>query len=235
VTPLTDHQKQALAAYWALTVSHPNLFVGRPARPIVLDNEVLAEYAAEHGVVLGVAADTPFVLFIVDLVESQTADGRALRFPYLRVVARAQLDGAVNVAVIATIENPSLGRPGDLVLVEQERHAPGTRQLEFPRGFGELGLTGEQNALRELAEETGYIGDRAHFLGSTFVDSGLTDTVVSFYHVPVTSRVAATPEVSEAIHAVFLASRAETWDRIRSGEIRDSFTLQALALFEKGL
>jgi ADP-ribose pyrophosphatase len=233
MTPLTEHQRQALDAYAALAASHPQLFAGRAARPIVRDPNALAMYASEHGVVLGVAADTPYVVFIVDLVESRTADGRALRHPYLRVVSRAQLNGAVNVVVIATIEDPSLGHPGKIVLLEQERHAPGTRQLELPRGFGEPGLTGEQNALRELKEETGYIGEQAHFLGSMFADSGLTDEVISFYHVPVTRRMASAPETSEAIHGVFLASRDQIWDRIRTGDLRDGFTLQALALYEK--
>jgi ADP-ribose pyrophosphatase len=228
VTALTEHQRQALEAYRALTVSHPKLFEGRASRPIVLDPDVLAAYASEHGAVLGVAADTPYVLFIVDLVE----DGRSVRYPYLRVVSRAQLNGAVNVVVIATLEDPSLGRPGDIVFVEQERHAPGSRELELPRGFGEAGLTGEQNALRELQEETGYVGQQAHLLGSTLTDSGLTDCLVSFYHVPVTQRVASSPEAAELIRSVSLLSRDQAWDRIRSGELRDAFTVQALALLE---
>jgi ADP-ribose pyrophosphatase len=216
-------------------VSFPHLFSGRHARPNVLDREALASYAEEHGVVLGVAADTPYVLFIVDLVESRMPDGRALRHPYLRVVSRAQLKGAVNVVVVATIEDPSLGTPGDIVLIEQERHAVGTWEIELPRGFGESGLTGEENALRELEEETGYVGEKAHFLGSMHPDSGLTDELVSFYHVAVARRVECRREPSEAIRGVKIASLARVWEMIRSGELRDGFTLQGIALFEKVL
>jgi len=230
---LTEHQREAIDAYEALMAERPALFAGRHARPIVRNREALAVYAAEHAVVLGVAAETPYVLFIVDLVESRTLDGSMRRHPYLRVVSRAQLEGGVNVVVLATIENPSLGKKGDVVLVEQERHALGTCEIELPRGFGERVLSGEANALRELEDETGYVGDHAHFLGATCSDSGLTDGIVSFYHVPVVRRVAGRPETEEAISSVRLATRAEVWKAIQSGSIRDGFTLQALALYEK--
>lgn len=119
------------------------------------------------------------------------------------------------------------------MFVEQERHATGTVETELPRGFGEVGLTAEQNALRELREETGAIGEEAHLLGSTYTDSGIMDGMVSFYHVPITARVSSAPESQEAITGVRLASREEAWEDIMAGRIRDAFTLQAMALFER--
>jgi ADP-ribose pyrophosphatase len=230
---LTEHQREALRAYEALMTERPELFAGRYARPIVRDREALASFAAEHGAILGVAAETPYILFIVDLVESRTPDATVRRHPYLRVVSRAQLEGGVNVIVLATIENPSLGKKGEVVLVEQERHALGTYEIELPRGFGERGFSGEANALRELEDETGYAGDHAYFFGTTCSDSGLTDGIVSFYHIPVVRRTAHKPEAEEAISRVRLATREELWELIQSGGIRDGFTLQALALYEK--
>lgn len=232
MSELTAHQLEALDAYEALMTKRPDLFAGRIERPIVKDRASLAAFATEHNVVLGVTVDTPFVLFIVDLVESRSTDGSVRRHPYLRVVSRAQLDGGVNVVVFATVENASLGPQGSVVLVDQERHALGACVAELPRGFGEPSLSGEANALRELEEETGYIGDHADFLGSTATDSGLTDSRVSFYHVRVTRGGARRPEVGEAIKGVRLATREELWRDIQDGNIYDSFTLQALALYE---
>jgi ADP-ribose pyrophosphatase len=229
---LSEHQMQALDAYEALMIERPGLFAGRVARPIVRDRDLLAAYAAEHNVVLGVAADTPYVLLVVDLVESRLPDGGVLRHSYLRVVLRAQLEGGVNVVVLATIENSSLGPTGSIVLVDQERHALGTCETELPRGFGERGLSGEGNALRELQDETGYVGDHAYLLGTTTTDSGLTDAKVSFYHVPVVRRTTPRPESGEAIRRVHLAPREQLWKAIQSGDIRDGFTLQALGLYE---
>jgi ADP-ribose pyrophosphatase len=230
---LSQHQIAALDAYEALQRSRPELFKGRIARPLVLKRDALVAYAAEHNTVLGVAAETPYVYFIVDLVESRGSDAKVFRHPYLRVVSRGQLKGGVNVVVIATIENSSLGEPGSVVLVDQERHALGEREIELPRGFGEPGLSGEANALKELEEETGYIGEQAHLLGTLNTDSGLTDSVVSFYHVPVVRRGAAKPETEEAIRKVSLASRQEIWKEIHAGTFKDGFTLSALALYEE--
>lgn len=230
---LTPQQREAITAYEALMARHPQLFAARELRPVVRDLGVLEAYAAEHGTVLGVAAETPYVLFVIDLVESRQ-EGRGLRrHPYLRVISRAQLEGGVNVVVLATLQDATLGRVGDIVLVEQERHAPGTRETELPRGFGEPGQSGEANALRELREETGYIGEQAHYLGSICTDSGLTDCVVAIYHVPVTQRCESTPETEEAISRVRVLSGEDIWKGIQRGTIRDAFTLQALALYER--
>jgi hypothetical protein len=61
----------------------------------------------------------------------------------------------------------------------------------------------------------------------------LTDELVSFYPVAVGRRVECRREPSEAIRGVKIASRARVWEMIRSGELRDGFTLQGIALFEK--
>ena len=233
MTTLTAHQKEAIDIYQSLMDRHPSLFTVRHKRLIVRDPESIAAYAAEHGDVLGVAAETPYALFIVDLVESRRLDGTLYRYPYLRVISRAQLEGGTNVVILATIQDASLGKKGDIVLIKQERHALGTIEAELPRGFGIPGITGETTALRELEEETGYIGDHAYLLATTSIDGGLTDGLASFYHVPVVQHSPNRPETGEAITEVFLASLDDAWHSIRSGQMRDGLSLQALALYEK--
>jgi ADP-ribose pyrophosphatase len=228
---LTDHQRESLDAYEEFQKRYPSVFDGRRRRPIVLDHLRLEAYASEHSVTLGIAAATPYAYFVVDLVESMRADGGKLVHPYFRVIYRKQLDGAINVVILATIENPSLGRVGDIVLVEQERHATGTVEVELPRGFGELGMSGAQDALRELEEETGFIGSEARLLGKTFTDSGLTDAEIHFFHVAAVARRSAQPEIGEAILGLRFKSLEEIWEEIAQGRIRDGFTVQALALF----
>lgn len=230
---LTEHQKEALSSYWKLMVDYPALFKFRNQRPIVRDPQVLESYAAEKGIVLGVAATTPYVYFVVDLVESRLKDGNVFIHPYLRVVSVGQLKGGVNVVILATIQNTALGDIGNIVLLEQERHATGFNEVELPRGFGESSLSGEENALKELREETGYVGNHAYPLGSTYTDSGLTDGKVFFYHIPVTAYQSSSNETEEAISKVHLLSLEEIWNQINLGYIQDSFTLQALVLYEK--
>ena len=230
---LTDHQRQSLDAYEDFRNRYPKAFLGRQRRPIVLDRSRLESYSADHGVVLGIAATTPFVYFIVDLVESTNHQGQKFVHPYLRAVNRGQLDGATNVVVIATIAEPSLGRTGDIVLVVQERHATGTIETELPRGFGERGLSGEQNALTELKQETGFVGSNPRLLGHAWVDSGFTDAEVSFFHVEALAQQAPSREPEEAIVGVRLSSPAEIWEEITAGRICDSFTIQAMSLYER--
>lgn len=230
---MTPRQREALDAYEHLVACHPECFSNRELRPIVREIDALEAYAAENGVVLGVVATTPDVYFVADLVESLTARGEKILHPYIRLVLRKQLEGAVSTVVLATIANPSLGRVGDIVFVEQERHATGAVETELPRGFGELGLAAEQNAVRELRQETGAIGEEAHLLGSTYTDSGIMDGRVSFYHVPVTAWGPGTPETEEALAGLRLVSREEAWEDVMAGRIRDGLSLQAMALFER--
>lgn len=232
MNPLTDHQKTALSQYRQLMASHPNLFTARALRPIVRDFDVLEAYAATHGTVLGVAAATPYSQFVVDLVESQLPDGTPHRFPYQRLISVSQLKGGTNVVVLATIENPALGEVGSVVLLEEERHATGTAELGIPRGFGEAGLSGEENALKELREESGYVGEQVSLLGSAYIDTGVTDSRIYYYHVAVTAHTPGRAEHEEAITKVSLVSFDELWASVRDGKLCDSFTLQALAFYQ---
>ena len=227
MTPLTPQQRQALDRYAELQARYRQLFHRRELRRIVTDRTVLERYAAQHGAVVGVAAETPWFFFLNDVVEP--ASGGA-PYAYSRLINRGQLEGGVNVAVLALIADPALSNFGEIVLVEQERHAPGRMETAIPRGFGHPGLDGPANALRELREETGYVGSKAELLGEALIDSGVGDAQVSFYRVDVRERVAPAPEREESIRAVKTMPPAALWSAILSGGIADSFTVQALAL-----
>jgi 8-oxo-dGTP pyrophosphatase MutT (NUDIX family) len=215
--------------------SRPEWFSGRPRRPIVCDPQILEAFAGEHGVVLGVATETPYLWLLNDLVQSRDRSGATLLHPYLRLVPPPGGITAAGVVVLATVRAAAAEAAESIVFVEQERHATGTLELELPRGFGVPGTAPGVQALRELREETGYAGDRAECLGTTVTDSGTSDGAVSFFHVPVTGSTAVAPEPEEAISRVVLLTREEVWARIDSGALRDAFTVQALALYERRL
>lgn len=79
------------------------------------------------------------------------------------------------------------------------------------------------------------MGAESAFLGTTLTDSGTTDRSVSFFHVPVIGNAARKPEPQEAISRVVHVTRDEHWAYIDSGMIRDAYTVQALALYERRL
>lgn len=230
MTALTKQQAEALDAYMSLMESSPQLFEGRHRRPIVTDLGMLRAYAAEHGVVLGIVVQTPYVWLVNDLVVSATDRG-SFRHPYLRFMSPPQLGNVDGVVVLATQEDhDGVER---VALLRIDRHATGTTELELPRGFGEAGASGAANAERELAEETGLAGSEVHYLGRMLTDTGMMSGGVSFFHIRVTGSAAAAPEAEESIQRVVFMTREQMWGAIDAGELRDAFTLQALALYER--
>lgn len=229
---LSEHQRNALMLYYSLLTNSPQLFSGRSRRPIVREPEILEKFAETHDVVLGVAAQTPYLWLLNDLVQSRDSSGASFYHPYLRIIAPPERAGSSGVVVLATVRGKGDQPEESIVLVEQERHATGTVEMELPRGFGNPSTSLEVHALEELRTEAGYIGEHAEHLGTTLTDSGTTDSSVSFFHVSVTGHSAQMPEPQESITQVVLLTREELWSRISSGAVRDGFTVQALAFYE---
>lgn len=64
------------------------------------------------------------------------------------------------VIIIPILRDPTdASKPAETLFVEQFRPPVGTRTLEFPAGLIDSGETVEQAAVRELREETGYVGE----------------------------------------------------------------------------
>jgi ADP-ribose pyrophosphatase len=168
-----------------------------------------------------------------DLVQSRDSSGTSFYHPYLRIIAPPERAEAHGVVALATVHSMGIQSEESIVLVEQERHATGTIEVELPRGFGNPGTLPAVQALEELRTETGYLGEGAEYLGTTFTDSGRMDTSVSFFHIPVTGQTAKMPEPQEAVTQIVLLTREQIWSRISRGLIRDAFTVQALALYER--
>jgi ADP-ribose pyrophosphatase len=77
----------------------------------------------------------------------------------------------------------ALSADGQLILVNQYRHAAKSRFVEFPGGTIEPASneSHEQAAVRELREETGYVPGTLHYLGVYFPNPGLQDNRMLVY------------------------------------------------------
>ena len=139
---LSERQREALDGYWRLIESHPELFAERVSRPIVRDPAMIREFARENGADLGILAATRYLWLLNDLIQDSDESGEVIYYPYLRIIAPPGRGGVAGVVALATVRSEGAGGAESIVLVEQERHATGTLELELPRGFADPALTG---------------------------------------------------------------------------------------------
>jgi ADP-ribose pyrophosphatase len=225
---MTDAQRDAIDAYLALANTRPELFTSREHRPIVLDPVELERYVEDTGATLGLVTVTAYFLVVVDLVRKTNAVAGPEHYTYVRMVP-PHADDAPGVIIVPVIRNPELGAVGAFVLVTQERHATGTVELEFPRGACLRGEDPRDGALRELAEETGFIGASPIHLGDLMLDAGLSNFICSAYAVDVIAAGKKGPDFSEAIVENVILNRSAFLEKVASGACRDALSIAAFA------
>lgn len=72
-------------------------------------------------------------------------------------------------------------RNGDVVLIRQYRHATGEIHWEVPGGAVNRGEDPQVAAIRELGEETGYVGERVVKVAENYPNPALQDNRVHTY------------------------------------------------------
>ncbi len=211
----SDAQARAWARYCRLQEERPALFAASDVLRVITDEQAVREFCRRTGRVIGVVYESRYSMMVVDLVE----DGAGNRFAYERLVP-AQTGGVVSLPMY----------DGKFVLLRQYRHAIRGEQLAFPRGFGEPGLTAEQNLHKELSEEIGAQVQSVMLLGTVAPDSGMMSTQAEVYFCTVSRPQCA--EGHEGILRCVLLGAEELREKIAAGAVTDGFTLAALALWQ---
>ena len=140
---------------------------------------------------------------------------------YIRIVPRAEESAVAVLTVIG----------GKILLLRHYRHSLRKAVWESPRGFGEHGLTAEENVRKELEEETGICGAEMTFLGKIYPDSGLTSGLVNIYLAELQPEIKFRKnDEAEAISEYRLVTPAQLKELAEAGEMCDGFTLSAAAL-----
>jgi ADP-ribose pyrophosphatase len=117
------------------------------------------------------------------------------------------------------------------VLVRQYRKAVESVMTEVVAGMLDPGEAPEAAARRELEEETGYSAKSITYLGTLFASPGYVDEKVDLFLAELNPEVRATRfDHGEHVECV-VWTRTEWSAAIRSGEVRDSKTLAAWAMF----
>ena len=89
-------------------------------------------------------------------------------------------DNAEAVIIIAKME------PSErYIIIRQFRPPTNSYILEFPAGLVDRGETREQTAIRELSEETGYVGEVEKISPRLYSSPGILSEAVSFAHMQV--------------------------------------------------
>lgn len=211
--------EENLELYQELIMERPNLFDNtNSSYRIVLNKEQMKIYEQENKRKLGVVYKSAYNMMLVDLVED---DGGNF-FPYERIVPSAN---GIPVVVIPVLKDRSF------LLLRQYRHAIRREQFAFPRGFGENGIQGEENARRELFEEIGAEVNSMQFLGKVIADSGLSSSEASVYLAEINE--SKNEYYSEGIREIISLSEEKFSEMVRFGKIDDGFSLAAFALYRE--
>ena len=126
----------------------------------------------------------------------------------------------------------ALTAEGRLVLVNQFRFGIDGFSVELPGGVMDPGEDPVAAGVRELGEETGFVGSRARLLGSVHPNPAIQSNCCHFVLVEQAARVNGTEWDQDEEIEITTLPVAEVFAGARSGLITHALALNALLLFE---
>lgn len=180
-------------------------------KKFLLENHLPEEWAN-----IGIVLSDPYIIVLRDLV--QFPDGH--KNGYCRIVFRPELHKAAGVAVLPVYENR-------ILLISHFRHSTRSWHLEVPRGYGEIMISAEENARKEIDEEIGGEISELTGLGSLYPETGFERQCVDLFMCRLTKF--GKPDINEGITDIYTYTIEEFENAICEGEINDSFTIACYA------
>lgn len=222
-----------LKRYLNLIEEHPELFENKEkgTLKIITNHEKIQEEESklkrelqrkslpEYWADIGVIVDDPYFLVVRDLV----AFPNSRMGGYIRVINRASLEGGPAVAILPVYK-------GKIIVLRNFRHATRNWELEIPRGFGEKGISAEDNARKELLEETGLNADKLIQLGTLHTDTALRTSPVFLFYAEVKELSESMLDTEEVISGKIFLNQTEFEDMIKQRKITDAFTISAYSM-----
>ena len=113
-------------------------------------------------------------------------------------------------------------------MIRKFRHEERNWTWEFPRGFGEPGLSAEENARKELLEEIGVEPMRMELLTEVKEEKGGT----CVYYAELSPKHQIKLDEGEGLGEFRWVTFAELDEFVKKGQLSDWFSLWAYALFK---
>lgn len=220
--------------YEDLKKNHPEFFSNQKAAiEIITDEKVIQDWQSDYReklskqgkptdwALIGVVYEDPYSILVRDLVKFP--DG-ALG-THIRSYSPKTLNGCQAVAVLPILE-------GKVLLLHHFRHATRNWHYELPRGYGDANITAEQNARKELKEETSWDTTNLFPLGELHENTGIDGMPIQLFlaRLEESQRPAVEmPEIAEGIESLEFVSIEDFERMIRDETITDGYTLAAYA------
>lgn len=140
--------------------------------------------------------------------------------------AASEIDGVGIIAILSKSSGP------EIVLQKQFRPPINKVVIEIPAGLVDAGESAAESAVRELKEETGYVGTLAEDVGVVmFNDPGFCNTNLNLVHVTVDMSLPANqapkPQLEESeFIEVFSTPLRELYDQCKRWE-REGYAIDA--------
>jgi len=225
--------KSRLIKYFDVMEKYPQLFENKESPTLKVIKDIVAiqekeselkKRLSEKGLPeeyadIGVLVDDPYFLIVRDLAEFPNGDVRG----YIRFINKASLKNAQAVAILPVYNNK-------IVLIRNFRHATRNWEIEIPRGFGEDGFSPEDNAKKELFEETGLTPIRILKLGSLNTDTAARSPPVILFYAEVSKPKTISFDANELISDILLLNQKDFEQMIKNEKITDGFTISSYCM-----
>jgi len=225
--------KTPLEKYFSLTKEYPELFsnsgefgevkiITDKKRILAEQKKIRARLKKEGNplewIEIGVLSEDQWFYVVRDMVEFPNGHVAG----YIRWVNRKTQGGGFSVVLVCR-------QNGKFLLIKKFHHEDRAWSWEFPRGFGEPGLTARQNAVKELEEETGV--KKAKLIHLSTVHEGRGGLSVFLAEIDSSEKIIT--EVGEGITESKWVSQSRLAALVKTGNVNDPLSLWAFILVKE--
>lgn len=226
----------SLKKYLQLMKERPDLFINTggegeihiitdPDRIVYEQKQIQATLHANGNpltwIEIGVLSEDQWFYVVRDMVEFP--DGKV--GGYIRWINRKSQESRSFNVVLMCVQDDSV------LMIKKYRHEERGWSWEFPRGFGEPGLSPEKNAQKELDEEIGVKASRLTLLNNISEEYGGT----AVFYAEIDPKENISLDFGEGIINYRWVSLVELEELVAQGKLEDWFSLWAYALAKKVL